>query len=143
MVVADANTLLSMSDIEKFRKFREAARLMTELNARVRHRTVIIGDGEQDAPGAVYIELQSRKPLGNEWHLHRDPATTQPAARIEKLRELARLLNELDAGTWRGTVFMGGYDVEDPEAPYLKCDRKAFLLFFAYGNRSWRVSRDS
>jgi hypothetical protein len=129
-----------MSDIEKFR---EAARLMTELNAHVRHAKVVIGDGDPDAPGAVSIECKPGKPSGTEWHLHRDPATTQPATRVEKLRELAGLLTELHAHTWRGTVFMGGYDVEDPEAVYLKSERKAFLVFFEYGDRTWRVSRDS
>jgi hypothetical protein len=46
----------------------------------------------------------------------------------------------VNATTWRGTVFMG-YDVEDPDAIFLKCERQAFLVFFAYGARTRRVSR--
>lgn len=125
-----------MSDIEKFR---EVARLMSELDARVQYFTISVGDGDRDT---VHLEhVPTGSPGEREWRPDRDAAAMPRAIDVEKLRELARLLTEVDAVTWRGTVWMGGYDLEDPDAVYLKHEPIGFrwrgLVY------EWRVSRDA
>lgn len=125
-----------MSDIDRFR---EVARLMNELDAKLGFNTVIFGNATPVAPGEVHLERTSESP--REWCINGEAATAQRVNDAEKLRELAKLLNESHVVAWRGTLWIQDRDLEDPDAVYLKHVATGFLGLF--GKREWRVSLDA
>jgi hypothetical protein len=131
-------TLQYMSDLDKFR---EVARLMTDLDARIWYGALAFKGDDPRAPKAAFLEVTrtGEFPGKREWIMKGTASMNQREADIEQIRELARLLTELDSPTWRGTLWAGW--VEDPDALYLKHVRTGFLGLF--GTLEWRVNLDA
>ncbi|MBB6039730.1 hypothetical protein [Phytomonospora endophytica] len=119
-------------------KFRDIARLMTELEAGVGYSAIIFGRATPTAPGEIYLKLISDRFHRSRWHIIGEP--TAMKGRAGKLVMLVERLNELPVVEWRGTLWLQDRDLEDPDAVYLKSELTGFLGLF--GPRKWRVSVD-